>query len=188
MLILTILEILHFHPRLPTDHCRLASIFHQNVRRHSKRYVQICDVWRCIKLKYMYLGETWHFSLTAITLKMFFIQSSAMLQMLPWEVRYVYKSVWHLKSLFCESIGASHMLRLWWTSDTVFWRKIDSRRQWGHGISHSDSFPHCIGVYMYANLSLKLPFFLHAYVISIGSTVSVETTTYCSSIKIFCST
>ena len=52
---------------------------------------------------------------------------------LKWEVSYVHHSVWRWKWLFCQSNYVLQRLRLCRTSDTVFRREIDSRRQWGYG-------------------------------------------------------
>ena len=50
-----------------------------------------------------------------------------------WEVSYVHQSVWRWKWFFCQSNYVLQRLRLCRTSDTVFRREIDSRRQWGYG-------------------------------------------------------
>ena len=60
---------------------------------------------------------------------------------LKWEVSYVHQSVWRWKWFFCQSSYVSHRLRLCRTSDTVFRREIDSRRQWGYGTCYGGSFP-----------------------------------------------
>ena len=52
---------------------------------------------------------------------------------LKWEVSYVQQSVWRWKWFFCQSNYVLQRLRLGRTSDTVFRREIDSRRQWGYG-------------------------------------------------------
>ena len=52
---------------------------------------------------------------------------------LKWEVSYVHQSVWRWKWFFCQSNYVLQRLRLCRTSDTVFRREIDSRRQWGYG-------------------------------------------------------
>ena len=52
---------------------------------------------------------------------------------LRWEVSYVHQSVWRWKWFFCQSNYVLQRLRLCRTSDTVFRREIDSRRQWGYG-------------------------------------------------------
>ena len=52
---------------------------------------------------------------------------------LKWEVSYVHQSVWRWKWFFCQSNYVLQLLRLCRTSDTVFRREIDSRRQWGYG-------------------------------------------------------
>ena len=52
---------------------------------------------------------------------------------LNWEVSYVHQSVWRWKWFFCQSNYVLQRLRLCRTSDTVFRREIDSRRQWGYG-------------------------------------------------------
>ena len=51
---------------------------------------------------------------------------------LKWEVSYVHQSVWRWKWFFCQSNYVLQRLRLCRTSDTVFRREIDSRRQWGY--------------------------------------------------------
>ena len=51
---------------------------------------------------------------------------------LKWEVSYVHQSVWRGKWFFCQSNYVLQRLRLCRTSDTVFRREIDSRRQWGY--------------------------------------------------------
>ena len=45
----------------------------------------------------------------------------------------MHQSVWRWKWLFCQSNYVLQRLRLCRTSDTVFRREIDSRRQWGYG-------------------------------------------------------
>ena len=52
---------------------------------------------------------------------------------LKWEVSYVHRSAWRWKWFFCQSNCVLQRLRLCKTSDTVFRREIDSRRQWGYG-------------------------------------------------------
>ena len=52
---------------------------------------------------------------------------------LKWEVSYVRQSVWRWKWFSCQSSYVLQRLRLCRTSDTVFRREIDSRRQWGYG-------------------------------------------------------
>ena len=52
---------------------------------------------------------------------------------LNWEVSYEHQSVWRWKWFFCQSNYVLQRLRLCRTSDTVFRREIDSRRQWGYG-------------------------------------------------------
>ena len=52
---------------------------------------------------------------------------------LKWEVSYVHQNVWRWKWFFCQSNYVLQRLRLCRTSDTVFRREIDSRRQWGYG-------------------------------------------------------
>ena len=52
---------------------------------------------------------------------------------LKWEVSYVRQSVWRWKWFFYQSNHVLQRLRLGRTSDTVFRREIDSRRQWGYG-------------------------------------------------------
>ena len=52
---------------------------------------------------------------------------------LKWEVSYVHQSVWRWNWFFCQSNYVLQRLRLCRTSDTVFRREIDSRRQWGYG-------------------------------------------------------
>ena len=52
---------------------------------------------------------------------------------LNWEVSYVHQSVWRWKWFFCQSNCVLQRLRLCRTSDTVFRRELDSRRQWGYG-------------------------------------------------------
>ena len=52
---------------------------------------------------------------------------------LKWGVSYVHQSVWRSKWLFCQSNYVLQRLRLCRTSNTVFRREIDSRRQWGYG-------------------------------------------------------
>ena len=63
-----------------------------------------------------------------------------------WEVSYVHRSVWRWKWFFCQSSYVLQRLRLCRTSDTVFRREIDSRRQWGYGTCYGGSFPRCEGV------------------------------------------
>ena len=60
---------------------------------------------------------------------------------LKWEVSYVHQSVWRWKWFFCQSSYVLQWLRLCRTSDTVFRREIDSRRQWGYGTCYGGSFP-----------------------------------------------
>ena len=60
---------------------------------------------------------------------------------LKWEVIYVHQSVWRWKWFSCQSGYVLQRLRLCRTSDTVFRREIDSRRQWGYGTCYGDSFP-----------------------------------------------
>ena len=48
-----------------------------------------------------------------------------------------------LEIIFCQSSIVLHRLRLCRTSDTVFRREIDSRRQWGYGTCYGGSFPAC---------------------------------------------
>ena len=69
------------------------------------------------------------------------------LQTLPCQVSYVYQRVWRWKWFSDQSSYVLQRLRLCRTSDTVFRREIDSRRQWGYGTFHGDSFPRCGGVY-----------------------------------------
>ena len=56
---------------------------------------------------------------------------------LKWEVRYVHQSVWRWKWFFCQSNYVLQRLRPCRTSDTVFRREIDSRRQWDYGTCYS---------------------------------------------------
>ena len=65
---------------------------------------------------------------------------------LKWEVSYVHQRVWRWKWFFCQSSYVLQRLRLCRTSDTVFRREIDSRRQWGYGTCYGGSFPRCEGV------------------------------------------
>ena len=60
---------------------------------------------------------------------------------LKWKVSYVHQSVWRWKWFSCQSSDVLQRLRLCRTSDTVFRREIDSRRQWGYGTCYGDSFP-----------------------------------------------
>ena len=60
---------------------------------------------------------------------------------LKWEMSYVHQSVWRWKWFSCQSSYVLQRLRLCRTSDTVFRREIESRRQWGYGTCHGDSFP-----------------------------------------------
>ena len=53
---------------------------------------------------------------------------------LKWEVSYVHQSVWRWKWFSCQSSYVLQRLRLCRTSDTVYRREIDSRRQWGYGV------------------------------------------------------
>ena len=52
---------------------------------------------------------------------------------LKWGASYVHQSVWRWEWLFCQSNYVLQQLRLRRTSDTVFRRETDSRRQWGYG-------------------------------------------------------
>ena len=67
---------------------------------------------------------------------------------LKWEVSYVHQSVWRWKWFFCQSNYVLQRLRLCRTSDTVFRREIDSRRQWVMEHAMVVNFPHCEGVYI----------------------------------------
>ena len=60
---------------------------------------------------------------------------------LKWEVSYVRQSVWRWKWFFCQWNYVLQRLRLCRTSDTVFRREVDSRRQWGYGTCYGGSFP-----------------------------------------------
>ena len=60
---------------------------------------------------------------------------------LKWEVSFVHQSVWRWKWFFCQWNYVLQRLRLCRTSDTVFRREIDSRRQWGYGTCYGGSFP-----------------------------------------------
>ena len=60
---------------------------------------------------------------------------------LKWEVSYVHQCVWRWKWFSCQSSYVLQRLRLCRTSDTLFRREIDSRRQWAYGICYGDSFP-----------------------------------------------
>ena len=106
---------------VPTDHCRLVSIFRPKVR------------WRS---EHVYIAYNRHLSVDVA-----FICSTlthcGVCHLSVWrlkrEVSYVHQSVWRWKWFFCQSNYVWQRLRLCRTSDTVFRREIDSRRQWGCG-------------------------------------------------------
>ena len=82
------------------------------------------------------------------------------LQTLPCQVSYVYQRVWRWKWFSDQSRYVLQRLRLCRTSDTVFRREIDSRRQWGYGTFHGDSFPLCGGVYSITFSDFLMIYFL----------------------------
>ena len=109
-----------FHPMFPTDHCRLVSIFRRKemalrARIYAyNRHLSFDVAFSCSTLTHC---GVCHLSVWR----------------LKWELSYVHRSVWRWKWFFCQSNYVLQRLRLGRTSDTVFRREIDSRRQWGYG-------------------------------------------------------
>ena len=95
---------------------------------------------------------------------------------LKWEVSYVHQSVWRWKWFFCQSNYVLQRLRLCRTSDTVFRREIDSRRQWGYGTCYGGIVSplrrsvftwllcrNIISIYIYVIIHIKLSHLVRYY-------------------------
>ena len=109
-----------FHPMFPTDHCRLVSIFPESEMALGAR---IYAYNRHLSFDVAFICSTLtHCGVCHLSV-----------WRLKWEVSYVHQSVWRWKWFFSQSNYVLQRLKLCRTSDTVFRREIDSRRQWGYG-------------------------------------------------------